>query len=60
MPPIGDLFNKPDDMEILFKMFGMRIKLWDGETLNVDDQQLWNAVKNQVPDWALCSGGSAQ
>lgn len=26
MPAIGDLFDKPDDMAILFKMFGMRIK----------------------------------
>ena len=53
MPAIGDLFDKPDDMAIIFKIFGMRIKLWDGEALNAEDQQLWDAVKDQVPNWAL-------
>src|SRR5207244_8351827 len=42
MPAIGDLFDKPDDMAIIFKIFGMRIKLWDGEALNAEDQQLWD------------------
>ena len=53
MPAIGDLFDKPDDMAIIFKIFGMRIKLWDGDALNPEDQRLWNAVKDQVPNWAV-------
>ena len=53
MPAIRDLFDKPNDMAIIFKIFGMRIRLWDGEALNAEDQQLWSAVKNQVPHWAL-------
>ena len=53
MPSIRDLFDKPDDMAIIFKIFGMRITLWDGEALSPEDQRLWDAVKDQVPNWAL-------
>jgi len=53
MPAIGDLFDKADDMVIIFKMFGIRIKLWDGMVLNIQDRQLWDAIRHQVPDWAL-------
>ena len=53
MPALGDLLDRPDDMLIIHAMFGMRQKLWDGEALNAQDQQLWDAVKRQVPQWAL-------
>ncbi|MCU1311416.1 MAG: hypothetical protein JWO20_2541 [Candidatus Angelobacter sp.] len=53
MPAIGDIFDRPEDMSIIFLMFGIRLKLWDREVLNVQDQQLWDAVKRQVPHWAL-------
>ena len=52
MPSLGDL-DKPDDMLIIHAMFGIRLKLWDREVLNAQDQRLWNAVKSQVPYWAL-------
>ena len=53
MPPLGDLLDKQQDMLIINGMFGIRLKLWDGEALNNKDQQLWDAVKCQVPQWAL-------
>jgi hypothetical protein len=53
MPAIGDVFDKVDDMVIIFKMFGIRLKLWDGEVLNIQERQLWDAIKHQVPHWAL-------
>ena len=34
-------------------MFGMRLKIWDGEALNAQDRELWDSVKRQVPQWAL-------
>jgi hypothetical protein len=40
MPAIGDVFDKVDDMVIIFKMFGIRLKLWDGEVLNIQERQL--------------------
>ena len=51
--PSFDLLDKPDDMFIIHAMFGIRLKLWDGEVLSAQDQQLWDAVKGQVPQWAL-------
>jgi hypothetical protein len=53
MPAIGDLFDHPEDMAIIHAMFDMRLKIWDGEALNVQEQELWDAVKRQVPYWAL-------
>jgi hypothetical protein len=53
MPSLRDLFDKQDDMLIIHAMFGVRLKLWDGEVLNAQDQRLWDAVKSQVPHWAL-------
>jgi hypothetical protein len=29
------------------------LQLWDGEVLSIKDQRLWDAVKHQVPKWAL-------
>lgn len=53
MPAIRDLFDRPEDMGIIHAMFGLRLQIWDGETLNSQDQQLWDAVRRQVPQWAL-------
>jgi hypothetical protein len=53
MPALVDLFDRPDDMASIFAMFGMRLKIWDGVTLDAQEQQLWDAVQRQVPQWAL-------
>ena len=53
MPEITDLFDRPEDMMVIHRMFGTRIKLWDGEALDLQEQQMWDAVRVQVPRWAL-------
>jgi hypothetical protein len=53
MPAIADLFDRPEDMGIVHAMFGMRLRIWDGEALDNRDQELWDDVKRQVPEWAL-------
>jgi hypothetical protein len=53
MPAIRDLFDRPEDMGIIHAMFGLRLKIWDGEILSPQDQELWDAVRRQVPQWAL-------
>lgn len=53
MPAIVDLFDEPEDMSVIHAMFGMRLKIWDGEALNAQDKELWDAVKTQVPNWPL-------
>lgn len=45
MPAIRDLFDRPEDMGIIHAMFGLRLKIWDGQALNRQDQELWDAVR---------------
>ncbi|MGA2049338.1 MAG: hypothetical protein ABSG96_16695 [Terracidiphilus sp.] len=53
LPDMLDLFKRPDDMSIIYAMFAIRLKLWDGETLSAQDRNMWDAVRQQVPNWAL-------
>jgi hypothetical protein len=53
MPEIRDLFDRTEDMGIIHAMFGMRLKIWDGDALNPEDQELWDTVRRRVPQWAL-------
>lgn len=53
MPSVRDLFDKPSDMAVISAMFGIRLKIWDGDQLSADDQRMWEIVKKQVPHWAL-------
>lgn len=50
---LSELFEQADDLSIIHAMFGMRLRIWDGEVLNAQDRALWDAVKHQVPNWAL-------
>ncbi len=52
MPEMRDMLDI-QDMTTVQRMFGIRLQLWDNEVLNAEDRQLWDAVKCQVPDWAL-------
>jgi hypothetical protein len=42
-----------EDLTTVHRMFGIRLQLWDNEVLNAEDRQLWDAVKRQLPEWAL-------
>jgi len=53
MPSMAELFEDTNDAFLIHSMFALRLKLWDGQTLNADDQQLWDSVKTQVPEWPL-------
>jgi len=52
MPEMRDMLDIKD-MGTVFRMFGIRLQLWDNEALSAEDRQLWDAVQRQVPDWAL-------
>jgi hypothetical protein len=44
----------PDaDREALFHVVALRMKIWDGETLDEDDQRFWDAAQEAAPGWAL-------
>ena len=47
------LYQRPGDLSIIHAMFGMRLRLWDGAVLIAQDQEMWDRVREQVPDWAL-------
>jgi hypothetical protein len=53
LPDTLDLFKRPEDMSFIYEMFAIRFKLWDGEALCAQDRDMWNAVQQQVPNWAL-------
>ena len=53
MPAIAELVDTLEDMLIIHAMFGIRLKIWDGKMLDSQEQQLWDAVRGQVPNWAL-------
>ncbi len=52
MPPM-ELFMNAGDGFLIYSMFALRLNIWDGEALTAEDQQLWDSVKAQVPDWAF-------
>jgi hypothetical protein len=51
MPSMAELFERTGDKSLINSMFALRLKVWDGQALNAEDQQLWDSVKAQVPEW---------
>lgn len=49
-----DLSQIPEeDHHQIFLLFAIRSKLWDGEMLSPDEEQLWEQVRSRSPEWAL-------
>jgi hypothetical protein len=42
-----------DDQRHIMRLFGIRVRLWDGQTLRHEDQQFWDAMQSLVPRWAF-------
>jgi ribonucleotide reductase alpha subunit len=54
MPDIRKFVEfREEDSEQILRMFSIRLRLWEGDLLCLDDQQLWDSLRSQVPDWAL-------
>jgi hypothetical protein len=54
MPDLREIMKIPEhDRDQMFRLFGIRVRLWKGETLPADEQQLWDAARLQMPSWAL-------
>lgn len=41
------------DRDAMFRVVALRMKLWDGETLDPEDQAFWDAAQCAVPGWAV-------
>jgi hypothetical protein len=54
MPDIRDFIRTPEkDRDQLLRMFSIRLRVWDGEALSDEEQQLWDTIRAQIPQWAL-------
>jgi hypothetical protein len=42
-----------EDRNQVFQLFGIRMKIWDQETLKKEDQQFWDTARSQIPNYAL-------
>jgi len=41
------------EQNMVWRMFGIRFKIWDGEDLTEEDGAFWDAARAEVPTWAL-------
>jgi hypothetical protein len=46
------IFPEPDRTQVL-RLFTIRLRIWDHQTLSEDDRQFWESVRSRAPDWAL-------
>ena len=54
MPAASELFRLAESSQMqIFRLFSIRYKLWDGETLSMEDQQFWDSARAQVPGAAI-------
>jgi hypothetical protein len=50
IPDLDALFSLGEDDKMQYlRLFAIRIRLWRGEALNEEDQNLWDTVRTQVP-----------
>ena len=54
LPDIHLLNKIPEnDRDQIFRLFTIRVRLWNGEVLSDKEQQLWAATYSQAPQWAF-------
>jgi hypothetical protein len=54
MPNYRDLMKLSEDERfMMWRLFGIRLRVWDNEELAPEDKSLWDAGRSEAPDWAL-------
>jgi hypothetical protein len=54
LPDIPTLMNIPEEDRIkIFRLFGVRVRIWRGDPLPFEDQQFWDTAQSLVPGWAF-------
>jgi hypothetical protein len=54
LPDIQHLMQiTEDDRNKIFRLFGIRVRIWKREALSYEDQQFWDTAQSLVPDWAF-------
>jgi hypothetical protein len=42
-----------DDRHQIYRLFGIRTRIWKRRALSDDQQQLWNETRLRIPGWAV-------
>ena len=42
-----------EDRNKIFRLFGLRVRIWRGDPLSSEDQRFWDTAQSLVPGWAL-------
>jgi alpha-L-arabinofuranosidase len=54
MPKLTDLIRLPNDQQkAIWRIFAIRMKLWDLKTISNEDQGLWGEGQSCAPNWAV-------
>lgn len=54
IPDVDVLIKLPEhDRSLVYRLFGIRFKIWRGEALSEADQHFWEAARSRVPDFPL-------
>src|SRR6185295_17831861 len=54
MPDLHLMRTIPEnDRHQIYRLFGIRVRIWKGLALSDTQQQLWDETRLQVPHWAL-------
>lgn len=54
LPELRELTKIPrEDHDNIFRLLGIRSRLWRGEILSDNDQQFWDGMQSLVPSWAV-------
>ncbi len=54
LPDVRELFKiSEDDREQIFRLFGIRYRIWKGEVLSAEDRQFWEDMQSLIPTWAF-------
>jgi len=53
LPELRELTEIPQaDHDNIFRLLGLRSRLWTGEILSDNDQEFWDGMQSLVPSWA--------
>jgi hypothetical protein len=54
IPDFNALLKVPEhDRGLIYRLFSVRFRIWNGETLSEADQRFWEAARSRVPDYPL-------
>jgi hypothetical protein len=54
MPDLPDFYKlSRDEQNTVWRLFGIRKKVWDGKELSDDESSLWESARAKAPEWAL-------